>query len=56
MADNQRDKFIADIERIKLALKNTTSAYLKRDYQKALKRKYRELKAYDRYHKNSEVG
>jgi len=50
MADTQRDAFIADINRIKTAIKNTDSAYLKRDYTKALKRKYRELKLYDRLH------
>lgn len=47
--DTQRDKFVADINRIKEAIKATDSPYLKRDYQKALKRKYRELKQYDRY-------
>lgn len=50
--DIQRNKFLADIERIKSVLATTNSVYLKRDYQKALKRKYRELKAYDRYHSN----
>lgn len=51
MSNTQRDNFIADIDRIKGAIKNTNSVYLKRDYQKALKRKYRELKQYDRFHK-----
>ena len=53
MENSQRDKFVADIERIKKALSITTSEYLKRDYQKALKRKYRELKQYDRLQKQS---
>lgn len=50
MGNSQRDKFVAEINRIKLAIQNTNSPYLKRDYQKALKRKYRELKQYDRFH------
>ena len=49
---SQRDAFIADIARIKSAIKATDSIYLKRDYQKALKRKYRELKQYDNFHKS----
>lgn len=50
MTDTERDKFVSDIERIKKALQNTDSEYLKRDYRKALKRKYRELKYYDKMH------
>lgn len=48
--DTQREQFLLDIERIKQAIQITESPYLKRDYQKALKRKYRELKQYDRLH------
>ena len=51
MADIVRDKFVADIERIKNVLNHTTSEYLKRDYRKALKRKYKALKYYDKMHK-----
>lgn len=52
MADIQRELFISDIKRIKEALNKTNSEYLKRDYTKALKRKYRELRQYDKYHKS----
>lgn len=50
MADTRREQFVSDITRIKSALESTNSEYLKRDYRKALKRKYRELKQYDRLH------
>lgn len=50
MTDTQREQFVSDINRIKSALESTNSEYLKRDYRKALKRKYRELKQYDRLH------
>lgn len=53
MADIQREQFIADINRMKAVISSTNSEYLKRDYQKALKRKYKELKMYDRFHKDS---
>lgn len=49
-ADAQRDKFVAEIRRCEEALKKTKSKYLKRDYQKALKRMRSELAEYDRFH------
>ena len=51
MTDPQREKFLAEIERYRTAIKQTKSPYLKRDYNKALSRMLKELKAYDRYHK-----
>ena len=51
MKDPQREKFLSEIERYKVAIKQTESPYLKRDYKKAIARMLRELKAYDRYHK-----
>jgi hypothetical protein len=51
--DSQRAKYVAEIDRIKTAIRCTKSKYLKRDYQKALKRMHIELAKYDRYHNGS---
>ena len=50
MTDIQREKFVAEIKRYEEAINNTKSEYLKRDYQKKLKKMKLELKEYDRYH------
>lgn len=46
---DQRLVFVAEIGRLKTACRNTDSKYLKRDYQKAIRRKTLQLRAYDRY-------
>lgn len=52
MKDPQRDKFIAEILKYKTAMNNTTSEYLKNDYQKKIRKMQLELAVYDRYHNN----
>ena len=47
--DKMREKHIAEMERLKNLIANTKSEYLKRDYEKALKRMQKELKEYDKY-------
>ena len=47
--DKMREKHVAEMERLKTAIKKTDSEYLKRDYKKALKRMSAELKEYNRY-------
>ncbi len=49
-SDFQRKQFIEKINWYKSAIANTQSPYLKRDYSKAIKRMYRELKYYDKLH------
>lgn len=46
---DSRQKFLDDIHRMEKAIQSTNSPYLKRDYQKAIKRKYQELRMYDKY-------
>jgi len=46
--DIQRKQFIEKINWYKSAIANTESPYLRRDYNKAIKRMYRELKCYDK--------
>lgn len=43
----ERQRHLAEMKRLRTAIKNTTSRYLKRDYTKALKRMTRELHEYD---------
>lgn len=47
LANTPREEHIAEMERIKAAMKKTTSPYLKRDYRKAYERKRRQLLYYD---------
>lgn len=49
---NSRETYIEKINWYKSAIANTNSRYLKRDYQKAIKRMRRELKEYDRLYGN----
>ena len=51
MDDFQRELYIDRINLYKSAIANTKSPYLKRDYQKAIKRMQKELREYDRLHK-----
>lgn len=50
MQDTQRQEYLDKIHWYKSAIASTKSEYLKRDYQKAVKRMYRELKYYDKFH------
>lgn len=47
--DKVREKHVEEMERLKNLISNTKSIYLKRDYEKALKRMSNELREYDRY-------
>ena len=47
--DKMREKHVAEMERLKTAMEKTDSEYLKRDYEKTLKRMQKELKEYDKY-------
>jgi len=43
-----REKHLQEMRELRQAIEKTKSPYAKRDYQKALKRKERELSEYDR--------
>ena len=47
--DRMREKHIAEMNRLKEAIKKTNSKHLKADYGKSLKRMQNELKEYDNY-------
>ena len=49
---NSRETYIEKINWYKSAIANTNSLYLKRDYQKAIKRMQRELREYDNFRGN----
>lgn len=49
--DKQRQKFIEEINRLKQAVKETESIYLKKDYKKAIREMEQELKEYDAFQK-----
>ena len=51
----QREILIEKINWYRSAIANTNSEYLKRDYQKAIKRMQKELKMYDLLQKQSSV-
>ena len=53
MSKLSRDEYIDKIKWYKSAISNTNSPYLKRDYQKAIKRMQRELRSYDVLQKQS---
>ena len=42
-----RERQVSEIQRLEQAMKTTRSPYLKKDYQKAIKRKKRELAEFD---------
>ena len=46
----QRDKFVAEIKRMEQAMSQTDSMYLRKDYNRGIKRMKRELLEYDRFH------
>lgn len=47
--DKAEEKHLKEMERLKQALHKTDSIYLRRDYEKALKRMQNELKEYRRF-------
>lgn len=47
--DKMREKHVAEMERLRVAIEKTKSFQLKRDYQKRLDRMQKELDEYDRY-------
>lgn len=47
--DKMRKKHIEEMERIRKAINNTKSEYLKRDYLKALNQMQKDLLEYDMY-------
>lgn len=51
MGDRIRDKFVAEIEKLRVAIKKTNSVKLRTDYTKKVREMERELKEYDMYHK-----
>lgn len=56
MQNTKRKEYVDKINWYKSAIENTNSPYLKRDYQKAIKRMQRELKYYDMMQKQSRVS
>lgn len=50
---SKRDEHVQEISVLERALKQTSSAYLKRDYRKAIRRKKLELEEYDKLHRQS---
>lgn len=46
---NAEKEYVAEMNRLREAIKKTNSEYLKADYSKALKRMKRELKEYRRF-------
>lgn len=49
---NSRAKHLQEMQELRQAIEKTKSPYLKKDYGKALKRKERELREYDRWKRN----
>ena len=47
--DKMREKYVAEMDRLKYAMARTKSNQLRCDYGRALKRMQNELKEYDRY-------
>ena len=53
--DKMRQKHVEEMSRIFEAIQKTMSEHLRRDYTKAYRRMYRELKEYDEWHKKQNV-
>ena len=47
--DKMREKHVAEMDRLKDAMRRTNSKHLRCDYGKRLKRMQKELEEYDRY-------
>lgn len=52
---NSRQAFEAEIARLKTARQATTSQYLRRDYAKAIRRKNKQLKEYNRHQQEAKT-
>lgn len=52
----QKEKLIDEIRRLKKAKRETSSSFLKTDYDKAIKRKKKELLIYDFYQRSYKNG
>lgn len=53
--DRIRDNYVAEIQRLEGAIRETRSGYLRRDYSKAVRRMRKELRDYDRF-RSGKVG
>ena len=53
MENTQKEIFVNEIKRLQNALYRTRSPYLKRDYQKAIKRNQRALREFERYQREA---
>jgi hypothetical protein len=53
--DAQREKFVKEIQELEEIIKHTDSEYLKRDYQKQLRRMNIDLLKYDWYHQQHQM-
>ena len=51
-----RKKLTSEIARLSQAIAKTDSVYIKNDYRKAIRRKIRELKTYDKYQREAING
>lgn len=49
---NSREKHIQEIKSLQEAIKKTKSPYARRDFEKALQRKKKELREYDGWKRN----
>ena len=47
--DKQRERYVAEMDRIRLSIARTGSKYLRADYEKRLRRMQRELREYDSF-------
>lgn len=54
--DKNREQYTTEIARMVDAIRRTKSEHLRMDYRKAVSRMRRELKAYDRYKRESGAG
>lgn len=52
--DKMRERHIAEMNRLREAMKETKSKYLANDYGKAYRKMQRELAEYDRFKRNDE--
>lgn len=52
--DKMREKFVKEMQRLELAVKESRSPYLKNDYRKALKKMREDLAEYDKFHLEAE--
>lgn len=51
--NHQRDEFLTRIATMRSAQRRTKSHHLKRDYEKAIRKMEKELKAYDMYQRQT---